>query len=326
MTKPLIVGAGSPLVDLLVEEDDAFVERLGSEKGGMELVDSDVIDGAVQSTSAEVSYVPGGSACNTLVGIGKLGGRARMIGRLGKDSLADIFQNGLSTAGVESGIIQSDAPTGRVLSVVTPDAQRTMFTCLGAAAEFHPDDVDGSHFEAATIVHVEGYQLFNRALVDKILTLSRQSGAKLSLDLASFQVVRACKPLLEQIIPESVDILLANEDEAKEFSGVGEEESLEQFAKLVDIAVVKLGERGALIARGDERLQVNASLVEAIDTTGAGDLWASGFLYGIAHGLDLERSARLGAAVAAEVVQVLGAAIPDERWEELRRLRDRLME
>jgi sugar/nucleoside kinase (ribokinase family) len=324
MLRPLIVGAGSPLVDLLVEEDDAFLARLGSPKGGMTLVDSAHIEIAVGSTGAPVTCVPGGSACNTLVGIGRLGGRARMVGRLGRDELAERFREGLARAGVESRIAESGAPTGRVLSVVTPDAQRTMFTALGAAAEFHPDDVAREHVEGAAFIHLEGYQLYNRAVVERIVALVAANGARLSLDLASFEVVEHCRDSLDDLIPH-VDILLANADEARAYTGKGESESLEELARMVDIAVVKLGERGALLARGERRLHAPATRVRAIDTTGAGDLWAAGFLYGLAHGFGLEVSGWLGAVVAGEVVQVLGAVIPEEGWRRIRWFRDTLL-
>jgi len=325
MTEPLIVGAGSPLVDLLVEEKDDFVQRLGSEKGGMIFVESDVIEKAVESTDSPVSYVPGGSTCNTLVGIGRLGARARMVGRLGQDALAGKFKEGLRQSGVESGITESSGPTGRVLSVVTPDAERTMFTALGVAADFHPDDIVETHFEAATHVHLEGYQLFNRPVVDRVVAAVERSGATFSLDLASFQVVEACRDYLEELIPASVDILLANEEEARAYTGKNEAEALEELARVVDIAVVKIGERGVLLARGDQRAHVKAIRVDAVDTTGAGDLWAAGFLYGLSHGYGLDVSGWLGCVVASEVVQVIGAKVPDDGWERILKFRDTLL-
>jgi sugar/nucleoside kinase (ribokinase family) len=318
---PLIVGAGAPLVDLLLEESDDFIARLGSPKGGMTMVGSDHIDSAVRATGASVTVVPGGSACNTLVGIGRLGGRARLVGRLGRDTLGETFKDGLARAGVEGRLAHSDTPTGRVLSVVTPDAQRTMFTSLGAAAELTPSDLEHGHFEDAAIVHIEGYQLFNRPVVERLVALARNCGARLSIDLASFQVVEACRDLLERLVAEDVDILLANEDEARAYTGLEPEASLDRFAALVDVAVVKLGERGALLASGQRRVRVEALKVKAVDTTGAGDLWASGFLYGLAHGHDLEAAGRLGAVVASEVVQVMGAAIGDDGWRRIEAFR-----
>ncbi len=317
MSKPLIVGAGAALVDLLIEESDAFVARLGAEKGGMTLVEKKAIEDAIDSTVSLVRQVPGGSACNTLVGIANLGGRARMVGRLGPDELAKTFHRGLEMAGVEAYLVESTTPTGRVLSVVTPDTQRTMFTYLGASSELRPEDIGTVQFEGAALMVLEGYLLFNRPVVEKLLAIAKLTGARVVLDLASFEVVRATKDYLEKIIPESVDILIANEDEARAYTGLGEEESLERFAPMVDIAVVKRGKDGVLVARGQARHRVEACIVPAVDTTGAGDLWAAGFLYGLTEGLPLEKAAALGCKVGAEVVQVMGAVIPKAGWERI---------
>ncbi len=316
----LVVGVGAALVDLLVEEEDHFITRMESEKGGMTLVELSTIDKALKSTAASVKVVPGGSACNTMVGIGNLGGKSRMIGRVGKDELGQAFLNGLQKAGVDRRIRESDLATGRVLSVVTPDAQRTMFTYLGASSQLSPEDVKLEDFTDAGMVLLEGYLLFNRPVVEKILTLAKQAKAKIVLDLASFQVVEICREFIEQILP-SVSMVLANEDEAKAYTGLGESASLDILAGKVETAVVKIGKQGVLLAQGKERHTVDAHLVKAIDTTGAGDLWASGFLFGLTQGLSLDNAARLGCKVGSEVVQVMGAVIPDEGWKRVHQYR-----
>jgi sugar/nucleoside kinase (ribokinase family) len=320
----LVVGVGAALVDLLVEEEDHFITRLGSEKGGMTLVELPTIDKALTGTAAQVKVVPGGSACNTMVGIGNLGGRSRMIGRVGGDDLGKAFMEGLHKAGVDRRIRESDQATGRVLSVVTPDAQRTMFTYLGASAQLSPDDVTLADISDAGMVLLEGYLLFNRPVVEKILSLAKQAKAKVVLDLASFQVVEFCRDFLDEILETSVDMVLANEDEAKAYTGMGESESLDILAGKVETAVVKIGKKGVLLARGKERYAVDAHLVKAIDTTGAGDLWASGFLFGLTQGLNLENAARLGCKVGSEVVQVMGAVIPEEGWKRVHQYRSGL--
>ncbi|MDB5049849.1 MAG: PfkB domain protein [Fibrobacteres bacterium] len=320
---PWVAGVGAALVDLLVEEEDQFITRLGSAKGGMTLVELDTIDTALKSTLAPLKMVPGGSACNTIVGIGNLGGKARMIGRLGKDALGKAFLDGLVKAGVDHRIRQSDMPTGRVLSVVTPDAQRTMFTFLGASSQLAPEDVNFEDLSDVGMVHLEGYLLFNRPVVEKIIAVAKQAKAKIVLDLGSYQVVEFCRDFLEQILP-SVDIVLANEDEAKAYTGMGESESLEILAGKVETAVVKIGKKGVLVAQGKARHMVEAHLVKAVDTTGAGDLWASGFLFGLTQGLSLENAARLGCKVGSEVVQVMGAVIPDVGWQRVHQYRSDL--
>jgi sugar/nucleoside kinase (ribokinase family) len=313
---PVTVGVGAALMDLLLEEKDDFLVRLGAEKGGMTLVEAPAIRTALEGASGEVKSSPGGSASNTLVGIGNLGGRARMIGRVGRDQLGESFRAGLRLAGVEERVrISDDAATGHVLSVVTPDAQRTMFTFLGASSALNPDDITDADLADAKMVHLEGYLLFNRPVVERLLDLARKHRALVSLDMGSFQVVQIMREYLDELFAQRrIDVLLANEDEARAYTGLGESDSLAAFADKVDTAVVKRGKHGALIARGKDRLDVLAHTVKALDTTGAGDLWASGFLYGLNHDLGLESAANLGSKIGSEVVQVMGAVIPPHGW------------
>jgi len=322
----VIVGVGAALVDLLVEENDGFLGKMGAEKGGMTLVEAPLIKSALEGVSTGVKSSPGGSASNTIVGVGSLGGRARMIGRVGRDELGDHFREGLRRAGVEERVrVADDAETGRVLSVVTPDAQRTMFTFLGASSALAPTDIADADIADSALVHLEGYLLFNRPVVERVLDLARAHKARVALDLGSFQVVEAMRGYLDELFAKGrVDIVLANEDEARAYTGLGESESLERFASLAETAVVKRGKHGALIGRGHERVEVQAHLVKAIDTTGAGDLWASGFLYGLNHGLSLENSANLASKIGSEVVQVLGAVIPPEGWTRVKDYREGL--
>lgn len=321
--KPLTVGVGAALVDLLLEESDKFIADLGAAKGGMTLVERDHIESALGKTGRPPKIVPGGSACNTLVGIGHLGGRARLIGRLGRDELGQAFAAGLKKAGVDARLKVTDEATGRVLSVVTPDAQRTMFTYLGAAAALAGEDVREEDLVDAARVHLEGYLLFNRPLVERIVDLAKKNQIPVCLDLASFQVVEATRPFLDELFAKGlIDTVIANEDEAKAYTGLGESDALEVFAGKAKTAVVKRGAQGVLVAQGKHRIDIAAHRVKAIDTTGAGDLWASGFLYGIHHDFGLEGAARLGCRVGAEVVQVMGAVIPDEGWKRIHAFRD----
>jgi sugar/nucleoside kinase (ribokinase family) len=249
-----------------------------------------------------------------------------MIGRVGRDSLGDSFREGLRQAGVDERVrVADDSSTGHVLSVVTPDAQRTMFTFLGASSGLKPEDLTDAELSDANLMHLEGYLLFNRPVVERALELARKHGAKVALDLGSFQVVQAMREYLDELFAKRrIDVLLANEDEARAYTGLGESESLEHFVDKVDTAVVKRGARGALIGSGKERVEVSAHAVKALDTTGAGDLWASGFLYGLNHELGLGNSANLGSKIGSEVVQVLGAVIPPEGWGRVRDYREGL--
>jgi sugar/nucleoside kinase (ribokinase family) len=195
-----------------------------------------------------------------------------------------------------------------------------MRTDLGAAATLAPEDLAPADFAGVTHVHLEGYLLFNAALVRAILSGAKAAGCTVSLDLASFEVVRATMKILKEILGRYIDIVFANEDEAAAFAGgAGPREALAVLGKICPTAVVKIGREGAWLQHGGETVQVAAERVEAVDTTGAGDLWQAGFLYGFLQGRPLAQCGRYGAILGAEVVQIMGAAIPAERWPEIRR-------
>jgi sugar/nucleoside kinase (ribokinase family) len=323
MKKKLVVGIGSALVDILALENDEFIERLGVRKGGMTLVGDDVIENTLSMATKKTSVVPGGSACNTMVGIGKLGGAARFVGKLGEDDLGKFFENDLIQNNVEPHLFVSQTPTGRVLSIITPDAQRSMFTCLGASSETKPEEISIQCFKDAAVVHIEGYLLFNRDLILAALNKAKEAGALVSLDLASFNVVEESRDFLEKIVDDYVDILIANEDEAFAFTGQKDEiKALDALSKRAEIAVLKIGARGSYIcSRKGEKIRVEPKGNGfAVDTTGAGDLWAAGFLYGLVNGYPLNKCGELGSACGYEVCQVVGASIPEEGWKRIKKL------
>ena len=320
--KNVVVGIGSALVDILIQESDGFLEESGAKKGGMTLVgNSDALDDVVSRATSSPSIVPGGSACNTILGIGRLGQPARFIGKRGTDALGDIFEDALRSHKVEPRLSRSATPTGRVLSIITPDAQRSMLTFLGASSETKPEELLSDLFADAALVHIEGYLLFNETLILAALTAAKKSGALVSLDLASYTVVEASKKILEDIVHDYVDILIANEDEARAFTGHSDEEkALDALAKKADTAVVKVGKRGSYISHKGQRAKIGImGSGAAVDTTGAGDLWASGFLYGLVNGYTIEKAGLIGAACGYEVCQVVGAQIPDDGWKRIRK-------
>lgn len=317
--RQIIAGIGSALVDILSHENDETLEKIGSAKGGMTLVDSDFIENTLKKIQGKPVLAPGGAACNAINGIGKLGGKARFIAKYGDDDTGIFFAEGLKSSGVETFLIKSPIPTGRVVSLITDDAQRTMFTYLGASADLKPEEISEDCFENCALVFIEGYLLFNRDLIIRALDCAKKAGALIALDLASYTVVESSKDVLEGIISEYVDILIANEDEARYYTDLSdEEESLKKLSKNVEIGVIKLGKRGSLICYEDNILHIDpVGDGDAVDTTGAGDLWASGFLYGLINGFDLEKSGRLASVCGFEVCQVDGAVIPDNIWNKI---------
>lgn len=316
-----VLGVGAALVDLLSKVDDTWIVAQGEPKGGMTLVDWERMEPMLQTLSA-LEKVPGGSACNTVRGLGTLGGETAFLSKVGDDDLGTLFRDSLAQAHVESLLISSSTPTGRVLSAVTSDAQRTMYTFLGASAEVQPSDLQPSVFQGAAMTYLEGYIAFNAPWFRAVVEASHQAGVPVGLDFGSFSVIECCRAEIEWALEkQAVGLLVANEDEAKAWTGCEGENALQPLiATGVETVVLKLGREGSLIAHQGQVTRVAAQTVQAVDTTGAGDLWATGFLYGWQQGWEMERCGQLASAVAAEVVQVMGPVIPAAGWQRVAQL------
>lgn len=318
---PLVLGFGSALLDQLAHVPESFVQALPGQKGGMVLID-DVERRRLQASLAVTPQVaPGGSAANTIVGLARLGMPTRLLAKIGADAAGEAYREHLARAGVEVTALKRTAarPTGTCLSFITPDGERTMRTFLGAAATLAVEDIGAADVVGCTHLMAEGYMLYNRPLMELVLRTAREAGCRVCLDLASPEVVRAATDVLPALLRQSVEMVFANEAEAAAFAGTSDPGvALDALAQLCPLAAVKLGPEGALLRHGDETVHVPAEKVTACDTTGAGDLWAAGFLYGYLHGCSLGVSGRMGAAVAAEVVRVIGAALPEATWMRLR--------
>lgn len=313
-----VLGFGAALVDMLAKVDDSWIQKSGFAKGDMRMVDYPVLKSFLDRVE-NPQTVPGGSAGNTMVGVAKLGGKSAFVSKIGQDALGELFENHLRKAGVESRLLKSPVATGTVLSVVTPDAERTMFTYLGASNDFTLADVTEKLFDGVDYFYVEGYRAYDEACFEGAIRSAHKLGLKTVLDFGSFGTVNDCRKTFERLMADRmIDIVIANEEEAKAVTGVAEDEALAKLAETSEIAVVKIGKRGALISGNGESIHVAAGEAKAIDTTGAGDLWASGFLFGMLSGWTLERSAKLGSIVSNEVVQVVGAQIPEAGWARIR--------
>jgi len=317
-----ITGIGAVLVDLLVNENDQFLANLGKRKGGMTLVDNGDMENILKKTSDKPVVVPGGAACNTIVGVGQLGVGARFIGSRGDDEHGVLYEKQLKQFNVEPVFTVSSLPTGKVLSVITPDAQRSMFTCLGASTELDPEKINKAMFQETAIAVIEGYLLFNPVLIMAALKSAKSAGALIALDLASFEVVENSMGILKDIVKDYVDILIANEDEAKAYTGSADEaEAIKVLSKHVSIGVLKLGERGSCISADGKIVMVKHETgLDIVDTTGAGDLWAAGFLFGLSNGFSIEKSGEIASACGYEVCRVMGAQIPDDGWNRIKHL------
>ncbi len=317
-----VTGVGASLMDILVHEDDAFLNSISDIKGGMTLVEDTFITNALLRSDKTPDIVPGGAACNAIIGIGKLGGEARFIGKRGGDEYGTRYENDIKSNGVEPRLFISDTPTGRVLAVITPDSQRSFFTYLGASQELTPEKITAEMFDQTAIAFVEGYLLFNTDLMMAVLNAAKKAGALIALDLASFTVVEESKSFLYDSVIDYVDILIANEDEARAFTGVKDDDkkALSLMAEKADIAVLKVGKNGSFVSYKGEVTQISpeGDGAPVVDTTGAGDLWAAGFLYGLVEGFDIQSSGKLASLCGYEVCQVTGANIPHSGWQRIK--------
>ena len=316
-----IIGIGSPLIDSLTHVSEAFLADVPGDKGGMELVEIHHIEGLVERSENKVVHASGGSAANTILGLSQLGMNCTFLGKLGNDKHAEFYKDKFSEAGVctERFKYSDGSSTGRCLSMITPDSQRTCRTYLGAAMTLDPNEIGVKDFAECTHAHIEGYKLFNRELTSAILQCAKEAGCSISLDLASFEVVHSNRDVLDKILTDYIDIVFANEDEAQAFCDSDDPlVGLKELAQHCEVAAVKLGADGAYIKRGEEVVKVDTPSVKAVDTTGAGDLWAAGFLYGYYRGLGLRECGLAGSILGSTVVQQIGAAIPNGEWPEIR--------
>jgi sugar/nucleoside kinase (ribokinase family) len=309
-----VLAIGNAIVDVIADADDAFLAREGMHKGAMRLIDEAEAE-RLYADMGPARELSGGSAANTAAGIAALGLRAGFIGQLADDQLGKIFAHDIRSLGVDFATPPrtSIGATARCLILVTPDAQRTMNTFLGAAQMLGPDAVDPARVAQAKILYLEGY-LWDpadpRAAMYKAMDAARAAGTKVAFTLSdSFVVDRHRADLMRLLDERRIDILFANQVEAEALAEVPDVEgAVARLRDKVDTLVVTRHEHGATATRGGERADVPAEPIrELIDTTGAGDLFAAGFLAGEARGLGLERSLRLGAIAAAEVIQHYGA-------------------
>jgi len=320
--QPFVVGVGSALMDILLFESERFIADHKLIKGGMEMVGSERADEllADSANARTARLVPGGSACNTTIGLGRLCGKAFFIGTRGDDELGLTLEAAINSNNVTPRLCKSATPTGRVLSVITPDAERTMLTYLGASSETSADMITPDLFRGADMVHVEGYLMINEPLIRAILESAAAAGVPVSLDLASFTVVETRIDLVRELAAKYVSVLLANEDEARSYTGVSDEfECLKIMARDAECAVVKVGKRGSYVCLNDEITKIEPfGSGTALDTTGAGDLWASGFIYGLINGKTIAECGRIASLCGYEVCQVEGAHIPEEGWRRIK--------
>ncbi|NGX60654.1 MAG: putative sugar kinase YdjH [Chlamydiae bacterium] len=312
-----IIGIGGPILDQILPVPDDFLTHVPGKKGGMEPISFPLLEELVAKSGAEPVLVPGGSARNTLHGLARFGEPCALLGMVGSDSRGVTFRKKLEEVGIGSLLLESETPTAIVLSLVTPDGERTMRTFQGASTELRGAHLEPSHFSGAKLVHLEGYTLFNGDLAETAMRMAKEAGAKVSFDLASFEIVEQFRETILSLADRYVDLLFANEMEAKALTGEEGELGCARLAELAEIGILLQGPLGCFVQEGKHRYHCPAYPVEPLDTTGAGDLFTSGFLHGYRQGYPLEICAQYGAISGRAVVQVMGPVIPHEQWSEI---------
>ena len=315
-----VLGIGNPLMDLLVHVDNAFLKHVPGEKGGSALVEPELIQQVLSQVKTEVLHQCGGGAANTIYGLARLGTPVTFIGTVGHDPMGETFVHQFKDAEICADRLRYHEvkPTGHCLSLITPDTQRTMRTYLGASIELNCDDISLSDFNGCTHVHTEAYLFAHPGLTEKILSLAKEAGCTTSLGLASFEVVANNRELVEHLLTNYVDVVFASEDEAEIYVASGDlDEGLKALAEHCPVAAVTLGKNGALIQSKSEKIHVPTAKAEALDVTGAGDLWAAGFLYGYLNKWPLKKSAEMGCLLGTSCVTQHGARLAEVFWKDI---------
>lgn len=318
MTK--VLGIGNALVDVLTKlENDTLLAELNLPKGSMQLVDDQTSANiSEKSNHLEKEMASGGSAANTIHGLARLGMETSFIGTVGKDSTGQFFHDDLKSSNINPLLFVSETPSGIANAMISKDGERTFGTFLGAAIELAAEQLQDDQFSGHNLIHVEGYLVQNHTLLEEILKKAKAAGLTISLDLASYNVVEDNLEFLRKMVKEYVSIVFANEEEAKAFTGKEPADALNELATMCDIAIVKIGKEGSMIKSADSVTTVGVIKVNALDTTGAGDLYASGFLFGHLNNMGFEKAGKIGALLAGKVIERYGAKISDNDWEYIR--------
>lgn len=316
-----ILGIGNALTDMLVSlSSDDVLKQYQLAKGSMSLVDSQMQTDVLSSVAGcPYSLSLGGSAGNTIRAMARLGTEVGFIGKVGNDSTGDFYIQALRNVNVAPYILRSENQSGRCLSLVSPDGERTFVTHLGAALDLQAHDIDPMIFNGYDCLYVEGYLVQDHDLIHNTMSKAKECGLKVAIDLASFNVVRENRAFLHNLVEKYVDIIFANEEEAHEFSRLNDVmESLHYIGKMCELTIIKTGTKGAIIKRGNEVVEVGImAAAKRVDTTGAGDFYAAGFLSALCEGMSLRQCGTIGAITAGKVIEVVGTTLGEDAWRDI---------
>ncbi len=320
MHQKKILGIGSALVDILTQiPNEQPLKELNLPKGSMTYVNAtDAVKiGELMAQQFGSQRASGGSTANTMSGLSQLGIETGFLSKIGNDEVGEFFKKQMTDTRVQPLLLTTETPTGRAIAMVTPDGERTFATCLGAAAELCADDIQPELIDGWDIFYVEGYLVANPALLEKAIDTAHAKGMTIAMDMASYNEVQKHRDLLLRLLEDKLDIVFANEEEAKMLTGLEPEDALHYIAERCQIAVVKVGAKGAFVQRGNEVVTIPPLETRVVDTTGAGDMWASGFLAGLVKGETLQKCGMMGAIVAKNIIGVVGAKMDEAHWKRI---------
>lgn len=308
-----VLGIGNAIVDVLVSAEDSFLVERGLNKGGMQLLDAEGAEELYREMGAGVE-ASGGSAANTIAGIASLGGNTSFVGKVKRDQLGDIFKHDIRALGVhfETPMAESGPSTARCLILVTPDAQRTMNTYLGACTTLGPEDVRADDVKDSAVSYLEGY-LWDppeaKEAFRKAMSIAHEAGRKVALTLSDAFCVERFRDEFQDLVENGADIVFANEAEICSLYQVKSfDDALQRLRGKKTLVALTRGEKGSVVVSGDEVHVIDpAKISKLVDTTGAGDQYAAGFLYGYTRGFELARCGALGGMAAGEVISHYGA-------------------
>ncbi|MBN2480728.1 MAG: adenosine kinase [Bacteroidales bacterium] len=321
-----ILGIGNALVDVITFlKDDSLLKELSLPKGSMQLVDALVSEKIGLLTSKLNRHLAsGGSAANTIHGLAKLGVETGFIGAVGTDKMGDFFQEDMKKAGIATFMLKSRQPTGLAISLVSHDGERTFATYLGAATDIISKELNSSVFLKYDHLHLEGYLVQDHNLITTAVRLAKSHNMTVSLDLASYNVVEANLEFLHDLVSRYIDIVFANEQEARSFTSLEDPvDALRQIASICRTSIVKTGGKGSWIMHDGALYRAGIIDVRCIDTTGAGDLYATGFIYGIIKGFKPDLCGETGALLAGKVIEEPGAKISPAGWDYIYEILDK---
>jgi len=314
-----ILGVGNALVDVMIAlENDELLLRFGLPRGSMTLVNSHLSAEIFEATRPwHQQMTTGGSAANTIHTLATLGAQCGYAGKISHDELGDLFKKEFSDKGIIPHLGYNQTGTGRVMAMVSTDSERTMATYLGAAAELRSEDFTPELMKAYDCIYVEGYLVQDHTLIETILKTGHEAGLIVAIDLSSYNIVEQNRDFLSHLISRYTDIVFANEEEAQAYTGLAPEQAAEAIGKQCALAIVKTGKTGSLVRFGETLLRIEPVPTIPMDTTGAGDSYSAGFLYGLSQGLSLQKCGEIASLVSSKAVETMGAKIPDPSWPEL---------